>query len=117
MNVVSIVLAVLLAVFFLALGAAKVLALPKTRQMAAESGFSTTAYRALGVLEAAAAAGLLLGLSVPLLGSLADAGLLLLMAGALILHLRNGDGPQKIAPAAITTLLIAAYLATHLAAT
>ncbi|MDW4907700.1 DoxX family protein [Streptomyces sp. ADMS] len=115
MNVASVVLAVLLAVFFLPLGTAKILALPQTRQLAVESGFSVTAYRAIGVLEAAAAVGLLLGLAIPLLGGLAGTGLLLLMTGALVTHLRQGDGPRKFAPAVIVALLVTAYLATHLA--
>ncbi|WP_105967768.1 DoxX family protein [Streptomyces geranii] len=116
MNVASVVLAVLLAVSFLALGTAKILALPKARQLAVESGFSTTAYQVIGVLEAAAAAGLLLGLAVPLLGALAGTGLMLLMSGALIIHLRHGDGPQKFAPATVLALLVAVYLTSHLAA-
>ncbi|MFD7323310.1 DoxX family protein [Streptomyces sp. NPDC059875] len=116
MNVTSIVLAVLLAVFFLPLGTAKMLALPQMRELAAESGMSVTVYRRIGALEMAGAAGLLLGLAVPLLGLLAGGGLLLLLIGAVLTHLRKGDGPQKYAAAVVTGLLVAAYLATHLAA-
>jgi hypothetical protein len=116
MNVLATALGVLLAMFFLALGTAKILALPQMRQLAADSGFSVIAYRRIGVLEVAAAAGLLLGMAVPLLGELAAAGLLLLLAGALLTHLRNHDGPRKLAPAAISTLLVAVYLVIHMVA-
>ncbi|MFI7575755.1 hypothetical protein [Micromonospora sp. NPDC049497] len=40
--------------------------------------------------------------------------LLLLLAGALAVHLRKGDGPQKYAPALVCGLLVAVYLALHL---
>ncbi|MDE3721936.1 DoxX family protein [Nocardiopsis sp. N85] len=111
MNVVFVILTVLLAVFFLALGTAKILARPQMRLLAEKSGFSVGAYRGIGVLEAAGGIGLLLGLAVPPLGGLAGTGLLLLLAGALITHLRRGDGPRELAPAAIAGLLVAVHLA------
>jgi hypothetical protein len=116
LTIASTTLAVLLAVFFLALGTAKILAVAPMRQLAAESGFSPMAYRGIGVLEVAGAAGLLIGLVAPLLGSLAGVGLLLLLTGALAVHLRKGDGPRKFAPAAGSWLFVAAYLAVHLGA-
>lgn len=45
----------------------------------------------LGLLLAAGSAGLLAGLAVPLLGTLAAAGLVLYFVGALIAHLRVGS--------------------------
>ncbi|MBO4239348.1 DoxX family protein [Pseudonocardia alni] len=46
----------------------------------------------LGLLKAAGAAGLLLGLlGVPLVGPLAATGLLLFFSGAVVTHLRAGD--------------------------
>ena len=117
MNVGSNVLAVLLAAFFFALGAAKVLAVPRMRALAAEVGVSVTAYRGIGALELAGAGGLVIGLVVPLLGTLAGSGLALLLAGAIATHLRAGQGPGKFAPALVSLLLVAAYLAVHLGAT
>ncbi|WP_346533273.1 DoxX family protein [Micromonospora sp. DPT] len=114
MTLAAAILAVLLALIFLALGTAKILALPRMRELATEAGFSVAAYRRLGVLEVAGAVGLLIGLTEPLIGALAGAGLLLLLAGALVVHLRKGDGPQKYAPAVVCGLLLAAYLALHL---
>lgn len=104
----------LLALVFLALGTAKILALQPMRELAGEAGFSIAAYRRIGLLEVAAAIGLLIGLIVPLIGTLAGAGLLLLLGGALVVHLRKGDGPRKYAPAVVSGLLVAAYLIVHL---
>ena len=59
----------------------------------------------------------LLGPIAPPLGVLAGAGLLLLLAGALVTHLRNGDGVRKYAPAVICALLVVGYLAALLGAT
>ena len=102
--------AVLVVAVFLALGSAKVLALAPLRARAAHLGFSTDAYRAIGALEIAGAAGVLLGLAVPPLGALAAVGLLLLLAGAVVAHLRNGDSPRLLAPALVAGLLVVAYL-------
>jgi uncharacterized membrane protein len=116
MNVASAALAVLLALFFLALGTAKILAVAPMRALAAKVGFSTGAYRLIGALEVAGAVGLLVGLVRPPLGLLAATGLLLLLAGAVVTHLRNRHGPRELAPAVVTALLTAAYLTTSIAA-
>lgn len=104
-------LAAVITVIFAALGLAKVLALAPMRALARENGFSVDAYRRIGGLELAGAAGVALGPVVPLLGVLAGIGLLLLTAGALIIHIRNGDGPRKYAPALGCLVLVAGYLA------
>jgi len=117
MSVTSAVLAVLLALFFISLGSAKILALQPMRERAAEVGFSTMAYRRIGMLEVAGAIGLLLGSIEPLIGALAGAGLLLLLGGAVVAHVRNGDGPRKFAPAVVCGLLVVAYLVALFAAT
>ncbi|MET9629567.1 DoxX family protein [Lentzea sp. NPDC006480] len=106
----TIAFAVLVALIFIALGTAKLLALPMARELATHSGFSVSAYRGIGALELAGAAGVLAGLALPLLGGLAGAGLLLLLAGALITHLRNQHALQQIAPALVCALLVIGYL-------
>jgi hypothetical protein len=106
----SSVLAVLLALFFGCLGTAKVLAAAPMRARAAHLGFSTAAYRVIGALEAAAAIWLLIGLVAPMIGGLAGAGLFLLLAGAVVTHVRKGDGLGEVAPALVSGLLVAAYL-------
>jgi DoxX-like family len=105
-----IVLAVLVAVIFLLLGAAKLFALTSMRERAAHAGFSVGAYRVIGALEVAGAAGLLLGLAVPVLGFLAGVGLLLLLAGALVTHVRNRDRGSDLVPALVCAALVGGYL-------
>jgi hypothetical protein len=109
MSTTAIVLAVLLAGIFLLLGSAKLAAVPAMRQAAAHVGM-TTHYRLLGALEVAAVAGLLLGLWITALGAAASAGLILLMAGAVVVHLRSGDPAARCLPAAIAGALAGAHL-------
>ncbi|MDX3192511.1 DoxX family protein [Streptomyces sp. MN03-5084-2B] len=105
-----IALSILVAAIFLLFGAAKLFALAPMRERAAHAGFSVTAYRGVGALEIAGAAGLLLGLAVPVLGALAGAGLLLLLAGALVTHVRNHDRGRDLVPALVCAVLVAGYL-------
>jgi hypothetical protein len=109
--ILPIVLAYVIAVVFAVLGAAKILALPSMRERAEQSGFSMAAYRRIGMLEVAGAAGVGLGLVVPLFGGLAGAGLLLLLAGALTTHVRHHDAVRAIVPAVVCAVLVAGYLA------
>ena len=105
-----IVLSILVAALFVLAGAAKLLALAPMRERAAHAGFSVTAYRGIGALEVAGAAGVVLGLLVPVLGAVAGAGLLCLLAGAVITHVRNRDGGRDLVPAAVCAVLVAGYL-------
>ena len=111
MTAAAIALAIVLVVFFAGLGTAKMLAVPPIRHMAAHVGFSTAAYRRIGALEVAGAAGILVGLAQPRIGALAGAGLLVLLAGALVSHRRAGDGLRDAAPALLAGLVVTAYLA------
>jgi len=115
-NLDSTVLAIALAAFFVGLGTGKVLAVPSMPQRAADVGYSVDAYRRIGSLELAGAVGLLVGIAVVPVGTAAGAGLLLLLAGALVTHLRHRDEPATVAPAAAAAVLVLAYLAFHLAA-
>ena len=78
---------------------------------AAHVGFSTAAYRRIGALEVAGAAGVLVGLAEPRIGALAGVGLLALLAGAFVSHHRAGDPLREAVPAVIAALTVAAYLA------
>jgi hypothetical protein len=100
----------LLALVLIALGLAKVLAVPRMRVLAQHVGFTTTDYRRIGALEVAAAVGLLLGGLLPVVGGLAASGLLVLLGGALAMHVRNGDDLRRLVPAAVTAALTVAYL-------
>ena len=109
MNPVSI-LAGLMVVAFATLGSAKLAAVPAMRAKAEHVGLSVAAYRRIGLLEVLAVIGLLVGAFVPIIGVLAAAGLLMLLGGAVVTHLRNGDGLREIAPAVILGLVSLAYL-------
>ena len=102
--------AIAVAAVFVLVGAAKLLALAPMRARAAHAGFSVAAYRGIGALEVAGAVGILLGLLVPVLGAVAGAGLLCLLAGAVITHVRNRDGGRDLVPAAVCAVLVAGYL-------
>jgi phosphotransferase system glucose/maltose/N-acetylglucosamine-specific IIC component len=80
------------------------------RARAEHVGFSVSAYRRIGLLEVLAVVGLLVGAFVPVIGALAGAGLLMLLGGALVTHLRNGDGLRETAPAVVLGLVTLSYL-------
>jgi len=111
--VVTIVLSVLLAVAFLGAGGTKLAGLAMQRGNAEHLNIPYVAYRGIGALEVAGALGLLIGLAVPALGIAAAIGLVLLMIGAAIAHLRNGDGINAVLPSVILFLLAAATLVTR----
>jgi len=104
------VLAALLVLAFLALGSAKVAAVPAMRARAEHVGFTVGAYRRIGVLELLGAAGLLVGVALPAVGILAALGLLALLSGAVATHLRNGDGRAEMTPAAVLAVVCLAYV-------
>jgi hypothetical protein len=62
------------------------------------------------VLELLAAAGLLVGVALPVVGVLAATGLLLLLGGAVLVHLRNRDGVREMAPAVVLALVAVAFV-------
>jgi hypothetical protein len=104
------ILAGILVVAFAALGSAKLAAVPAMRTKAEHVGFSVSAYRRIGLLEVLAVVGLLVGAFVPAIGALAAAGLLVLLGGAIVAHLRNGDGLREIAPAVVLGLVALSFL-------
>lgn len=64
-------------------------------------GLSAGNIKALAVLELAGAAGLLIGIWLPVLGLAASAAFIAYFAGAVIMHVRHGDAVKELAPAAI----------------
>jgi hypothetical protein len=104
------VLAGILVLAFALTGGAKLAAAPAMRSRAHHSGFSVAAYRRIGLLEIVAVVGLLLGVALPVVGALAAIGLVLLLGGAIVVHLRNGDGLRELAPALVLGLVALAYL-------
>ncbi len=81
---------------------------------AAKVGVPESWLTMLGILKAAGALGLLLGvIGVPLIGTAAAAGLILYFVGAIITHLRARD--YSLGPAAAFLLLAVAALVLDLA--
>ena len=104
------ILAGLLVVAFAATGSAKLAAVPAMRAKAEHVGFSVAAYRRIGLLEILGVLGLLVGAFVPIIGALAAGGLLMLLGGAVVAHLRNGDGARELAPALVLGLATLSFL-------
>lgn len=104
------IIAALLVVAFAILGSAKLAAVPAMRARAEHVGFSVGAYRRIGALELLGVAGLLAGAELAAVGILAGAGLLILLAGAVGTHVRNGDGPREVAPAVVLGMVTVSYL-------
>ncbi|MDX8140583.1 DoxX family protein [Lentzea sp. BCCO 10_0061] len=105
MFIATLVLSALLAVAFIGAGVSKVMKVPAMVAAAETHGFTADGYRNIGLLEVAGAAGLLIGLWWAPLGIAAALGLTLLMAGAVIVHVRAGDKVAETVPAVVLTLL------------
>jgi hypothetical protein len=105
------VLAGILVLAFGVLGTAKLAAVPAMRSKAEHVGFTVAAYRRIGALELLAAVGLLVGAALPFVGVLAAIGLLLLLAGAIITHLRSGDSARALAPALALAVVALTFVA------
>jgi hypothetical protein len=103
-------LAGVLVLVFATLGTAKLAAVPAMRSKAEHVGYSVAAYRRIGLLEVLGVLGVLAGALVPVIGALAAAGLLALLGGAVVVHLRNGDGVREIAPALVMGVVTFAFL-------
>jgi uncharacterized membrane protein YphA (DoxX/SURF4 family) len=106
-----ITISLLLAAACLLPAAGKLTGQPKMRQSAAHFGIPWPRYRLIGVIELAAAAGVLIGLWWHPLGVAAAAGMALLLLGALITHLRAADSGKEMAPALLALAITIAYLA------
>jgi hypothetical protein len=95
---------------FAGLGAAKLAKTPFMRARAEHVGFSVQGYQLIGAAEVAGAAGVLAGLRYRPVGYAAGAGLLALLGGAAIRHVRQGDGPKELAPAILFATGTMGYL-------
>jgi hypothetical protein len=80
----------------------------------AKAGVSESWITSLGILKAAGAIGLLVGIGVPLIGTAAAIGLILFFVGAIITHLRAQD--YSFGPAVAFLLLAVDALVLRLAA-
>lgn len=116
MNTALWIIAGLLAVAFLVGGGAKVI-MPKEKIAATPLGgwvddFSAGSVKAIGTLEVLAAVGLILPAALdiaPILVPLAAVGLMLLMAGAAVVHVRRHE--FKVIAANMAYLALAGFVA------
>lgn len=108
MHTAANVLSVLLAISFLGSGGMKLLGQAKMMEGLSKLGVSRNFGRFIGALELAATAGLLIGLVIGWLGAAAAIGLVLLMAGAIVYHVRAGDysDPKLRGPALMPVFLL-----------
>jgi hypothetical protein len=108
MFVVTIILVVLLALAYAMAGGQKVAGAKSAMDQADHFGIAHDRYKIIGALEIIAAIGLLVGLAVWPLGVAAGVGLVLLMVGAVIVHIRAKDKIALFAPAIVLGALAAA---------
>jgi hypothetical protein len=81
----------------------------KVRIAMAKAGVPESWMTTFGILKAAGALGLLVGIALPLIGIAAAVGLILFFVGAIITHLRGRD--YSLGPAIVFLLLAVAALA------
>lgn len=110
MNIATIILALVLALAFVATGIMKVALAAPMKADADRFGMSHGLYRIIGVLEFAGGAGLAIGALATdfwWIGVAAAVGLVALTIGALATHIRTGDPAAKAAGAPVFGLLVA----------
>ena len=115
MPISIVALSIVLAVAFTGAGLMKLTGHSSQRQAAEHFGIPWARYRAIGVLELAGAAGVVVGFALTALGAAAAIGLTLLMVSALATHSRASDPPAQVAPAAVLGVLSAANAVLYLA--
>lgn len=106
-------LMVVVGVTFLITGGVKILGVPQSLAIRDHLGIAPGLWRIIGTLETAGAAGVLLGLSVELLGTLALIGLGALMVGAIVSRARVRDSVLAIGMDVVVLALVGATLACH----
>jgi uncharacterized membrane protein YphA (DoxX/SURF4 family) len=105
--VVTLLLSLVLAAVFAAAGTFKIVKNPTSADTAEHLGFSLRSWRIIGWLEILGAIGLLVGLYYARIGEAAALGLVLLMLGAVIIHIRVRD-TFKVMSAPLTLGVVAA---------
>ncbi|WP_414942130.1 DoxX family protein [Amycolatopsis sp. cmx-11-51] len=108
MAVAYVVLASMLAAIFAPLGVAKILRQSSVIARTERLGFSVRAIQGIGALEVAGAVGLVAGMFWAPIGVAAAIGLVALLIGAAISHLRAGDGAKEVVPSIWLGLVSAA---------
>ena len=93
-SVTSWVVQILLAAFYVLAASGKLMSRPQVIEMFRHWGFPDKFYLGVGTLELLGAIGLL----IPRLAGYAASGLIVLMIGAALTHLINGEGLQVLRP-------------------
>jgi hypothetical protein len=116
LNVAIPVFGALTTLFMLGGGVGKVTGQPAMRESAQHFAIEWERYRFLGVVEIAAAVGVVAGLWLNGLGLAAGVGVMALMVGATLYHVRFGDTAKRSIPALVALAASAAYVAFQAAA-
>jgi hypothetical protein len=115
MYIVTVIVGILLGAMFLMMGTGKVSG--KMDAMRDELGLSEQIWKIDGTTGALGGAGVLLGLieSLSLLGVLAGIGLAVQAALAVGFHVKRGDTPKELIPAAMSMLMAIVYVVARIA--
>lgn len=116
MTTVQIVLAAITSFMLLVAALSKVTGSQSMRDMAEHLSIAWPRYRAIGFVELAAIAGIVLGLWWTWIGVAAGAGTAALLVGAVVVHRRAGDGVGEMGPALATLAAAAGYVVVAVAA-
>jgi uncharacterized membrane protein YphA (DoxX/SURF4 family) len=123
MFILTVILAVLVGGGFMAFGfmtfgsgklAGQKMRLDETRD---HLGVSEGLWKAIGALEIAGAAGVLIGLleALPIIGVLAGLGLVAMMTGAVFYHHKAGDSYKEWIPATVMGAVVILYIIARIA--
>jgi hypothetical protein len=106
---------IVLAIAFLGAGSIKVIGTKTSIEMRDHVAVGAPLWEVIGALELAAATGLVAGLFIPVLGVAAAIGLSLLLAGAVVAHLRVDDAGGA-SPALVLLVLAIVFIVLRIVA-
>ena len=114
MAVLAWITGLILTVGFLMAGAIKVMGNEMALEMANKLGYANLR-QFIGAAEVAGAVGVFIGIlsednNLEWLGFLAALGLVAMMVGAVVYHVRAGDGPKDFAPALVLGVVAVLYI-------
>ncbi|MFG1957804.1 DoxX family protein [Nonomuraea sp. NPDC049028] len=110
MLIATIVLSILLGLLFIVTGGMKLGSVPQSLAIRDHLGVKPELWRAIGFCEAAGGVGLLVGLSLPVLGLAASIGLIVLMIGAIVSRVRVADPVTMISVDVLVLALVVALM-------
>jgi uncharacterized membrane protein YphA (DoxX/SURF4 family) len=111
MSVVAALFSILLFLAFVSAGVQKVVFNPMMSKAAEHLGFTKRGYQRIGVVEILGATAVVVGVvasgasALGVINEMGAAGLTVMMAMAVVFHVRNGDGAKYFTPALALGLL------------